>query len=89
MAAGELFVTVDGAPRATPLRRGDGFGELALLAGVPRTATVTALDDVQLYVLGKDDFLAAVAGHAASSREADRLVRERLHDAAPRATIVP
>ena len=89
VAAGELFVTVDGARRATPMRRGDGFGELALLAGVPRTATVTALVDVQLYVLGKDDFLAAVAGHAASSREADRLVRERLHDAAPRATIVP
>ena len=81
---GELSVSVGGV-----LRRGAGFGELALLAGVPRTATVTATTDVRLYALTKDDFLAAVTGHAGSRREADRLVRERLHAAAPGATITP
>ena len=73
---GELSVSVAGT-----LRRGDGFGEVALLAGVPRTATVTAVTDARLYVLGKDDFVAAVTGHPVSRREAARLVSERLPDA--------
>ena len=51
---------------------------MALLAGVPRTATVTAQTDARLYALGKDDFVAAVTGHPVARREADRLVRERL-----------
>ena len=76
IADGELSVSIGGV-----LRRGDGFGELALLAGVPRTATVTAVTDVRLYALAKDDFLAAVTGHSESRREADRLLRERLHTA--------
>lgn len=73
IADGELSVSVAGT-----LRRGDGFGEVALLAGVPRTATVTAVTDARLYVLAKDDFVAAVTGHPVARREADRLVRERL-----------
>jgi MFS family permease len=73
IADGELSVSVAGT-----LRRGDGFGEVALLAGVPRTATVTAQTDARLYALGKDDFVAAVTGHPVARREADRLVRERL-----------
>jgi MFS family permease len=73
IADGELSVSVAGM-----LRRGDGFGEVALLAGVPRTATVTAQTDARLYALGKDDFVAAVTGHPVARREADRLVSERL-----------
>jgi len=76
IADGELSVSVGGV-----LRRGDGFGEVALLAGVPRTATVTAVTDARLYVLGMDDFIAAVTGHPVSRREADRLLRERLPEA--------
>jgi MFS family permease len=73
IADGELSVSVAGM-----LRRGDGFGEVALLAGVPRTATVTAQTDARLYALGKDDFVSAVTGHPVARREADRLVSERL-----------
>ena len=43
--SGTLAVTLDGARRAT-LGRGDHFGEVALLAGAQRTATVTAESDV-------------------------------------------
>ena len=85
---GALSVSVAGTTVAD-LGRGDGFGELALLADVPRTATVTATSDVRLYELDKDAFLTAVTGHAASRREADRLVQERLHGGAPEATITP
>ena len=84
IADGELRVSV-----GRVLRRGDGFGEIALLADVPRTATVTALTAARLFALGKDDFLAAVTGHPAARREADRLVQERLHAGSPPATIAP
>lgn len=39
---------------------GDGFGEIGLLEGIPRTATVRAAEDVQLYRLAGEHFLAAV-----------------------------
>jgi cAMP-dependent protein kinase regulator len=47
------------------LGRGDAFGELALLFGQPRTATVTAVTDLVLAGLGREDFLRLVR----SSRE--------------------
>jgi len=69
------------------LSRGDGFGELALLRDVPRTATVTARTDARLYALGKARFLASVGSHPRATSEADRLVHERLPSA--QATIAP
>jgi CRP-like cAMP-binding protein len=68
------------------LSRGDGFGELALLRDVPRTADVVALTPALLHALGKVDFLEAVTGHPVARSEADRLVRERLPASA---TIAP
>jgi putative peptide zinc metalloprotease protein len=44
------------------LGRGDSFGELALLYGHPRTATVTAKTDLVLAGLGREDFLRLVRG---------------------------
>jgi putative ABC transport system ATP-binding protein len=40
---------------------GDFFGEVALISGEPRNATVVAVGDVDTYVLGKDDFQTALA----------------------------
>lgn len=77
---GELDVLVDGEPIAV-LRRGECFGEIALLRDVPRMATVTARTPVRLDALGKEAFVSAVTGHAPSARAADELMHDRLERA--------
>lgn len=56
---------------------GDGFGEIALVRDVPRTATVMAEVPSVLLVVRRDDFLGALAGHAPTSAAVDQLVEER------------
>ena len=38
------------------LEPGDFFGEIALIANIPRTATVRAIEDCHLLVIGENDF---------------------------------
>lgn len=70
---GVVVVTADGRE----LRReddGDFFGEIGLLLDVPRTATVTAVTDVELLTLSREEFLSAMSG--------DPGLRGRAHDVA-------
>ncbi len=59
---GEFTVSIDGVALTEPLVRGEGFGEIALLWSVPRTASVTARTSGRLLALESEDFLAAVTG---------------------------
>jgi MFS family permease len=62
---------------------GDFFGEIALLKDVPRTATVTAVTDVRLLALEREEFIAAVTGHEPSAAAAEAIVSARLGSLRP------
>jgi CRP-like cAMP-binding protein len=74
---GELRVSAGGHEVAT-VGPGGYVGEIALLRDVPRTATVTAVGPASLFALERDEFLAAVTGHASSSSAADSAMLMRL-----------
>jgi MFS family permease len=77
IAAGRAGVELDdGAKRE--LGPGAFFGEIALLRDVPRTATVHALEPLRLYAVERDEFLAAVTGHAPTLAAAENIVTSRL-----------
>lgn len=77
ISKGEVEVLVDGVATGR-LAAGGYFGEIALLRNVPRTATVRAVDDAELYTLERDVFVSAVTGHPQSEASADAVVSTRL-----------
>lgn len=79
IARGRVRVTKGGHEVAT-LGRGDGFGEIALIEDVPRTATVTAVEHTELFALDKEPFILALTGHAPAARAAGDLVSRRLSE---------
>jgi CRP-like cAMP-binding protein len=52
---------------------------------VPRTATVMAIADSQLYALERDAFLAAVTGHSAAHAAGQEVAGARLARTGPSA----
>lgn len=75
--SGTVRVTQEGV-ELRELGPGDGFGEIALLRDIPRTATVTAISDVALKGLERDDFLDAVTQHGEASDQAEQVVSRLL-----------
>jgi hypothetical protein len=55
---------------------GTGFGEIALIRDVPRTATVTTMEETVLFAIDRAPFLAAVTGHPDAFRAADASAAE-------------
>lgn len=60
---GQVEVLIDGPEGLNLIRtleKGQIFGETSLMKKQPRSATVRSVDEVELYVLGRDDFQAAI-----------------------------
>ena len=85
--SGELLVTqrnTYGGGRTLGVRKpGEVFGEIGLLEDVPRTASVTALTHVQLFVLGKRHFGELIEANASFHRFLKRLHAHRLLSSIP------
>src|SRR4051812_16021738 len=62
VAAGAVDIVIDGRVVRT-LEAGEGFGDVALLGGVPRTATLTPHGPATLYSLDRSSFLQAGGEH--------------------------
>jgi hypothetical protein len=69
VAEGTFEVVMSGAPVGR-LVRGNGFGEIALIADVARTASIIACTDGVVLRIDRDPFLDAVTGHALASQAA-------------------
>ncbi len=82
VADGEVEIVADDRVVAVT-GPGGYFGEIALLRDIPRTATVRAKTDAELLALDRDDFIAAVTGHAASAEAADSVIAARLGSLRP------
>jgi CRP/FNR family transcriptional regulator, cyclic AMP receptor protein len=82
---GKATVTIDGTLIAT-LGPGDFFGEIALLDGGPRTATVTAVSDLACKVMSHGEFTKMLDGAPTMARKLLVGVAARLRDADVRLT---
>lgn len=74
VASGSFDVSMDGQHVRTA-SRGGSFGEVALLADIPRTGSVTAATDGVLLAIDRVPFLVAVTGHDSSRQAAWGVIR--------------
>jgi CRP-like cAMP-binding protein len=77
VAAGELEVLARGGSSVAELRAGDYFGEMALLSGQARSATVRAIDRCELYALDPEDFVALLRDNPAIAEAVEAVVAQR------------
>jgi MFS family permease len=84
-ASDRFYVIVSGLVEVTQgvrvLRHegpGEFFGEIGLLRDVPRTATISAVEDTELLALDRQDFLDAVTGQIEARSAAEDIVTRRL-----------
>jgi CRP/FNR family transcriptional regulator, cyclic AMP receptor protein len=82
---GEADVTIGGR-KVNHLVEGDFFGEMALLDGGPRTATVTATTDLKLFALTEWVFRGLLMEHPSIAFRTLEAVAARLRQAATSAT---
>lgn len=85
---GELFAIVDGEAvvttkpgRTAALKAGDFFGEMSLIDGEPRSATVDAASPMRLLVLDKKDFWSVLDGSTSIVRKVMHTLCQRVRKA--------
>jgi hypothetical protein len=88
VADGAVEVIGDGVQRRT-MGPGECFGEVALLAGSTRTATVRSATGARLFAVDRTSFLDVLTGHAVSHTAAHDVAAQRLADFTPATDPVP
>lgn len=83
--SGETVVTIGGR-KVNQLGPGDFFGEMALIDGGPRSATVTATTDVTLFALTEWVFRGLLSEHSSIAIRTLEAVASRLRNATASAT---
>jgi CRP-like cAMP-binding protein len=86
--SGRVQVTQDTRMLAV-LGAGDSFGEVSLVTGKPRTASVRALEPAELLVLQRDDFLAIAREHVVVAAYFRELFAARLPGALNQPLLLP
>jgi CRP/FNR family transcriptional regulator, cyclic AMP receptor protein len=81
LGEGDADVTV-GGKKVNELHAGDSFGEMALLDGGPRTATVTATTPVKIFALSEWAFRGVLADQPAIAMRTLEAMAGRLREAA-------
>ena len=71
------------------LNPGDYFGEMALLTGEPRSASVIAMEDSETFMLHKNDFDVILEKFPSISLSIGKIVSKRLRDTLQKATSMP
>ena len=81
----QFFVLLDGEAEVTrrgsrinTMKKGDFFGEIALVTKMPRTATVTATTDVDVLVITERDFDALLKKSPQIGRNVAEALAERV-----------
>ena len=84
VARGKVEVLADAPASAAPagqilasLGEGEAFGEMALLTGGPRTATVRSADGSELLAIGREDFERLIAQDRVLAQALEKLSHER------------
>ncbi len=89
--ADKFFIIVDGevevvreddgtARTLATLKRGQFFGEMAILRDAPRMATVRALVPTTVFAMERDAFRGLVAGSIGTTQDFDQVVQQRLEE---------
>lgn len=76
----EVRVTVDGSKtseKVATLSAGDFFGEMGLMTGEPRSATVIALTDIECYRLDKETFQSILKSRPEIAEDISRILARR------------
>ncbi len=77
VASGTVVVTTRRGVEVTRLARGQYFGEMSLLTGEPRSATVVAVEDAVLFELDRPRFGELFAGHPGLATQLSTILAER------------
>jgi CRP-like cAMP-binding protein len=83
-----IWVSGDGGKELTLglLEPGDVFGEIALLDGLPRSASVEAIEDSLLVMVRREAFLPLLEAESGLARHVIELLCERLRESTKRAS---